>query len=181
MTPGVRTKLSPPELAKRWGIDPAKVIAWIHSGELRAINARRLSDRFRRRCEVHHFDSTSTAFQAAMGELVRRVWKEETGGDLAELPEGLGQFELADEHYSIGLALQQIAPYARTGDPLPAAFGVPFIRGESPEPAPGPADAQPTRCAAPTRFYCPACGKWGRKGEAVVSAGNGRWKHVGCK
>ncbi len=39
MTPAVRTKLSPPELAKRWGIDPAKIIAWIHSGELRAINA----------------------------------------------------------------------------------------------------------------------------------------------
>lgn len=148
-------------------------------------NPRRLSDRFRRRCEVHHFDSTSTAFQKALGDLVRRVWKEETGGDLAELPEGLGQFELADEHYSIGLALQQIAPYARTGDPLPAAFGVPFIRGESPEPAPTPARevsvVGDTKSAAPTRFYCPACGKWGRKGEPVVSAGNGKWKHVGCK
>lgn len=39
MMPTVRTKLSPPDLAKRWGIDPAKIIAWIRSGELRAINA----------------------------------------------------------------------------------------------------------------------------------------------
>jgi hypothetical protein len=34
-----RQKISPPELAARWGIDPAKVIAWIRAGELRAIDA----------------------------------------------------------------------------------------------------------------------------------------------
>jgi hypothetical protein len=33
-----RTKFTPPELARRWGIDKAKVLAWIRSGELRAIN-----------------------------------------------------------------------------------------------------------------------------------------------
>jgi len=32
--------------------------------------------------------------------------------------------------YSIRLALQQIAPYLRTGDPLPASFAVPIIREE---------------------------------------------------
>jgi hypothetical protein len=34
-----RTKLTPPELAKQWGIDVAKVLHWIKIGELRAINA----------------------------------------------------------------------------------------------------------------------------------------------
>jgi len=34
-----RQKITPPELAARWGIDPAKVLTWIRSGELRAIDA----------------------------------------------------------------------------------------------------------------------------------------------
>lgn len=34
-----QTKMTPPQLAKRWGVAPAKVVAWILSGELRAINA----------------------------------------------------------------------------------------------------------------------------------------------
>jgi len=34
-----KTKLTPPELAKLWGIDVQKVLHWIRSGELRAINA----------------------------------------------------------------------------------------------------------------------------------------------
>ena len=34
-----RTKLTPPELARRWGVSPSKIIAWIKSGELPAINA----------------------------------------------------------------------------------------------------------------------------------------------
>jgi hypothetical protein len=34
-----RCKLTPPEVAQRFGIDPAKVLAWIRSGELRAMNA----------------------------------------------------------------------------------------------------------------------------------------------
>ncbi len=34
-----RTKITPPELANRWGISPDKILVWIHSGELRAINA----------------------------------------------------------------------------------------------------------------------------------------------
>jgi transposase len=31
-------KLTPPELAKRYGVEPSKVIAWIKAGELRAVN-----------------------------------------------------------------------------------------------------------------------------------------------
>jgi excisionase family DNA binding protein len=31
--------LTPPEVARRIGVMPDKILAWIHSGELRAINA----------------------------------------------------------------------------------------------------------------------------------------------
>ena len=34
-----RTKVTPPELAKRWGISPDKVLSWIRNGELPAIDA----------------------------------------------------------------------------------------------------------------------------------------------
>jgi len=34
-----RQKLTPPEIAKAWGIDTGKVLTWIREGELRAINA----------------------------------------------------------------------------------------------------------------------------------------------
>ena len=30
--------LSPPEVARRYGVDPAKVLGWIRRGELRALN-----------------------------------------------------------------------------------------------------------------------------------------------
>lgn len=33
-----RRKVTPPELAAEWGISPAKVVAFIRRGELRAIN-----------------------------------------------------------------------------------------------------------------------------------------------
>lgn len=33
-----RTKLSPPEVATRFGVNSDKVLAWIRSGELRAID-----------------------------------------------------------------------------------------------------------------------------------------------
>lgn len=33
-----KSKLTPPELARLWGISPDKVLSWIRSGELRAIN-----------------------------------------------------------------------------------------------------------------------------------------------
>ena len=34
-----KTKLTPPDVAKQWGVSPEKVIGWIRSGELRAFNA----------------------------------------------------------------------------------------------------------------------------------------------
>jgi excisionase family DNA binding protein len=38
MTSG-RTKLTPPQVAARYGVSPDKVVRWIISGELRAFNA----------------------------------------------------------------------------------------------------------------------------------------------
>ena len=63
-------------------------------------------------------------------DVVRQVWKRETGTDLDTIPQDLGKFELGSDEYSIALALQQIAPYLRTGDPLPASFTVPIVREE---------------------------------------------------
>ena len=91
-------------------------------------NLHRLTDRFVRRCEVQRFDATSDDFRDGMVDAVRQVWKRETGTDLDTIPQDLGKFELGSDEYSIGLALQQIAPYLRTGDPLPASFTVPIIR-----------------------------------------------------
>jgi excisionase family DNA binding protein len=34
-----RTKITPTEVARRWGISRDKVLCWIRSGELRAMNA----------------------------------------------------------------------------------------------------------------------------------------------
>jgi len=34
-----KTKLTPPEIAKCWGVSVEKILAFIRSGELRAINA----------------------------------------------------------------------------------------------------------------------------------------------
>ena len=33
-----KQKLTPPEIARRWGVSPEKIIGFIRSGELRAIN-----------------------------------------------------------------------------------------------------------------------------------------------
>ena len=33
-----RTKVTPPEIARRWGVSADKVLGWIRSGELRAMN-----------------------------------------------------------------------------------------------------------------------------------------------
>ncbi len=44
--------LTPPDLARRWGVSPDKIRAWIESGELRAINlAARLGGRPRWRID----------------------------------------------------------------------------------------------------------------------------------
>ena len=93
-------------------------------------NLHKRTDRFVRRCEVQRFDATSDEFRDGMVDVVRQVWKRETGTDLDTIPQDLGKFELGSDEYSIASALQQIAPYLRTGDPLPASFAVPIVRQE---------------------------------------------------
>lgn len=39
MLTATRTKITPPQLARQWGVSPETIIAWIRSGELRAVNA----------------------------------------------------------------------------------------------------------------------------------------------
>ncbi len=39
LTSTPRTKVTPPQLAARLGVSATKIVAWIRSGELRAINA----------------------------------------------------------------------------------------------------------------------------------------------
>ena len=40
----MRIKITPPMLAKRYGIHPDKVLTWINNGELRAFNAATAKD-----------------------------------------------------------------------------------------------------------------------------------------
>ena len=96
-------------------------------------NLHKLTDRFIRRCEVQRFDANSDEFRDGMVDVVRQVWKRETGNDLDTIPQELGKFELGSDEYSIALALQQIAPYLRTGDPCPPPSRVPIVR-EEPKP-----------------------------------------------
>lgn len=49
-------KVTPPELAARWGISPDKILFWIQSGELRAIDASLLPGRGRPRYLIDEDD-----------------------------------------------------------------------------------------------------------------------------
>jgi len=40
-----KSKVTPPELAARWGVAPEKIVFFIRSGELRAIDASRIRGR----------------------------------------------------------------------------------------------------------------------------------------
>ena len=158
---------------------------------------RRMSHRFVRRCEVVTFDAASDDFRHGMEELVRLVWKAATGRDLDVIPEGLGKFEVDEENYSIGPALQQLAPYVRTGEDLPGKFHVPFIRGTSaalpstakaskPAAAPTPAEVPPPAplavalASVPHRAYCPHCKRWIKKGEPAARTELGQYRHAAC-
>ena len=157
-------------------------------------NLSRMTPRLIRRCEVYQFDSTSETFRAEMARFIRMVWERETGRPLGTIPEGLGRFELGSDDYSIGLALQQIAPYVRTGEPLPASFAPPIIRGAyghgkatpaTPKaiPNPLPGKSTPPRddaTALPHRSFCRVCRQWAKKGSVMRPTSDGGWKHATC-
>ena len=73
-------------------------------------NLHKLTDRFVRRCEVQRFDATSDEFRDGMVDVVRQVWKRETGTDLDTIPQDLGKFELGSDEYSIGSRLAADRP-----------------------------------------------------------------------
>jgi hypothetical protein len=49
---------------------------------------------------------------------------------LRKIPDGLGRFEMADNVYSVRLAVQQIAPLIRADAAVPDSVKVPFIRSD---------------------------------------------------
>ena len=157
-------------------------------------NLSRMTPRLIRRCEVYQFDSTSETFRTEMARFIGVIWHQETSRPLGTIPEGLGRFELGSDDYSIGLALQQIAPYVRTGEPLPASFSPPIIRGvyghgkatpAAPKaiPNPLPGKSTPPRddaTALPHRSFCRVCRQWARKGSVMRPTSDGGWKHATC-
>ena len=46
------TYLTPSALAKRWGVSPNKILAWIHAGQLRAVNFATRQDGVRPRYRI---------------------------------------------------------------------------------------------------------------------------------
>jgi replication-associated recombination protein RarA len=86
-----------------------------------------ISGRLASRCELVEFDG-SPAVAADLHAFIRQVWRKETGKALRRIPEGLGVFDIAGGTLSFRLALQQIAPYARSGRPLPDRFQPPIVR-----------------------------------------------------
>jgi protein-L-isoaspartate O-methyltransferase len=157
-------------------------------------NLSRMTPRLIRRCEVYQFDSTSETFRMELARFIDMVWHQETGRPLDVIPEGLGKFELGSDDYSIGLALQQIAPYVRTSEPLPASFAPPIIRGAyghgkampaAPKaiPNPLPGKSTPPRddaTALPHRSFCRVCRQWAKKGSVMRPTSDGGWKHAAC-
>jgi hypothetical protein len=92
----------------------------------------RLPGRFLGRCELVPFYGDTPEFSAGLFNLVRSIWRKETGVPLRRIPEDLGRLELCDPTLSIRLALQQVLPYLRQGKQLPAKFVCPLVRSDNP-------------------------------------------------
>ena len=71
-----RKKLTPPEVAKLWGVSADKVLTWIRSGELRAINAA-TSQRGRPRylIDVKDLEDFETRRAVLAGDPERKIGK----------------------------------------------------------------------------------------------------------
>ncbi len=149
-------------------------------------NLAKLTPRLVRRCEVYQFDGSSDEFKAGMLQVVQRIYAAERDGKtLDDLPEGLGQFEQCDTNYSIGLAIQQITPYLRSGVGLPAQVQVPIVRdglnNRKPKPESAPANTPAADAGkSTTRIFCRACHKWAPRGTLVHPHPTGGWQHVRC-
>lgn len=117
---------------------PPKTVVIFTTNSLESLSARLAS-----RCELLEFTGDPARINGDFGRFIRDVWKQETGQAIKKLPEGLGVFDIAGGHLSFRLALQQIAPYARSGRELPGTFQPPIVRGSD--------DAVSTRRSAAAR------------------------------
>jgi hypothetical protein len=88
----------------------------------------RLASRFVSRCECLPFHGSPAIVNGAFARFIRYVWRKETGQELTIIPDGLGVFDIAGGTLSFRLALQQLAPYCRSGRPLPDRFQPPIVR-----------------------------------------------------
>ena len=74
--PSIRSKVTPPQLAKRWGVSPDKVLTWIRNGELKAVNvATRRSSRPRYMIDVEaikEFELVRSAATCPVARTTRR-------------------------------------------------------------------------------------------------------------
>ena len=74
-----KSKLTPPEIARMWGIKSQKVIAWIRSGELRAINAAENASGYRPRFLVDVEDLALFELQREAKPVERRPRRKRRG------------------------------------------------------------------------------------------------------
>jgi hypothetical protein len=102
---------------------PRRTVVVFTSNDLAAFSGRLVS-----RCEQVEFSGRPADIADELHEFVRFVWKRETGKKLARIPQGLGLFDIAGGQLSFRLALQQLAPYCRSGQPLPDRFQPPIVR-----------------------------------------------------
>ncbi len=91
-------------------------------------NTDNFSSRFFSRCEQVAFTGEPGKINGEFTKFVKQVWKAETGKSLRQIPEGLGIFDMAGQTLSFRLALQQMAPYARSNSKLPDRFQPPIVR-----------------------------------------------------
>jgi hypothetical protein len=71
-----RTKITPPQMAREYGVEPAKIISWIKSGELRAIDASEHRNERPRylidRADIAEFEAARAVCPASRVSRIRR-------------------------------------------------------------------------------------------------------------
>jgi hypothetical protein len=102
---------------------PSRTVIVFTTNNLATISGRLFS-----RCESVEFTGNPDELRDELHAFIRYVWKRETGKTLRRVPAGLGLWDIAGGQLSFRLALQQIAPYCRSGRQLPDRFQPPIVR-----------------------------------------------------
>lgn len=79
-------------------------------------NTAKLSGRLATRTMAIEFTGEPSKLRNSLGAYARKVWKQETGERLPQLPKGLGLIPSTTPTVSFRLALQQLAGYLMTGE-----------------------------------------------------------------